>query len=98
MDYMLSPLAEDDLEEIWLYIAEDNEGAADGMIRKIFKAIDLLTKNPMMGRAREELLPGIRSLGAPPYIVFYRAAPDAIEIVRILHGARDIDSVFHEAR
>ena len=48
-----------------------------------------------MGRMREELRPQIRSLAVPPYIVFYRPQPDVIEIIRVLHGARDIDAIFH---
>ncbi len=39
MDYVLSPLADDDLDEIWLHIAYDNQPAADKMIRKIFETI-----------------------------------------------------------
>lgn len=98
MDYTLSPLAEEDLSDIWQYIAEDNECAADGTIRKIFEALELLTKAPLMGRAREELLPNIRSFGMSPYVIFYCPSPAAIEVIRVLHGARDIDGIFHETR
>jgi toxin ParE1/3/4 len=95
MDYVLSPLADDDLDEIWLHIAHDNEPAADKVIRKIFDTIGLLTKEPLMGRLREELRPQIRSFAVAPYIIFYCPQPDAIEIVRILHNARDTDAIFH---
>ncbi|MDR3423965.1 MAG: type II toxin-antitoxin system RelE/ParE family toxin [Alphaproteobacteria bacterium] len=95
MDYTLSPLADDDLDEIWLHIAQDNEPAADGMIRKIFETISLITEQPLMGRARDELRPRIRSLAVSPYIIFYRPEPDMIEIVRVLHHARDVDAIFH---
>ena len=95
MDYILSPLADEDLDEIWLHIAQDNEPAADKMIRKIFTTIDLLTKEPLLGRLRGELFPDMRSIAVSPYIVFYRVQQDVIDIARVLHGARDIDSVFH---
>jgi plasmid stabilization system protein ParE len=28
-------------------------------------------------------------------MIFYQALPDGIEIVRVLHGARDLDATFH---
>jgi toxin ParE1/3/4 len=46
------------------------------------------------GRRREELAPGILSFPFGRYTIFYRASQDAIEIVRVLHGARDIQSIF----
>lgn len=95
MDYIVSPLAEADLEEIWLYIASDNPNAADRLIGKIFETVELITTSPLMGRMRNELASGLRSFGAQPYIIFYRPLPDAIEIVRVLHGSRDIDTIFH---
>lgn len=95
MDYVVSPLADDDLDEIWLHIAHDNEPAADGMILKIFDAIDLLTTQPLMGRARDDLRPMIRSFVVPPYTIFYRPKPEVIEIIRVLHCARDVETVFH---
>jgi toxin ParE1/3/4 len=39
-------------------------------------------------------LPGMRSALADPYVVFYRVGTDAIEIIRVLHGRRDIASLF----
>jgi len=95
MDYVLSPLADDDLDEIWLHIAHDNEPAADKMVRKIFETIDLLTKTPLMGRMREELRPEVRSFGVSPYVIFYRPQANIIEIIRVLHNARDMDAIFH---
>ncbi|MGB9154286.1 MAG: type II toxin-antitoxin system RelE/ParE family toxin [Alphaproteobacteria bacterium] len=95
MDYVLSPLADDDLDEIWLHIAQDNEPAADNVIRKIFDTIEMITREPLMGRTREELRPQVRSFTVSPYIIFYRPQPDVIEIIRVLHGARDIDAIFH---
>ena len=49
-----------------------------------------------MGRARDELAPGLRSLVVRQYVLFYRVAPDAVQVVRILHGKRDIDSLMKE--
>jgi len=45
-------------------------------------------------RRREELAPGVQSFPFGRYVIFYHALGDAIEIVRVLHGARDIESIF----
>ena len=52
-----------------------------------------LAKHPELGRRREELAPGIRSLPFRRYVVFYRLSPTSLLIVRVLHGARDVESV-----
>ena len=95
MDYTFKPLADADLDEIWLHIAQENAVAADNMILKLFGAIDLLVQMPLMGRGRPELLPLIRSYAVTPYVIFYMPQADVLEIVRIFHGARDIEGVLH---
>ena len=44
----------------------------------------------MMGTARDRLAPGLRSFHVGNYLVFYRPVQDRIELVRVLHGARDL--------
>ena len=46
-----------------------------------------------MGRVRSELAPELRSFPVGRYVVFYLPCPDGIDIVRVLHGARDIETV-----
>ena len=48
----------------------------------------------MMGRARDELAPGLRSFPIGRYVIFYEPLPDGVAIARVLHGARDIDAGF----
>ena len=90
----ISPRAREDLLEIWSYIAEDSEENADGFIDKIHETMELLAGQPGLGRHREELAPGIQSFPVGRYIIFYRVLSNAIEIVRVLHGARDIENIF----
>lgn len=53
MPYRLSALAEQDLEEIWSYVAEDaSPTTADQLIDAIFDRFDLLVEQPRMGRTR----------------------------------------------
>lgn len=63
-------LAESDLLEIWLYIAEDNVHAADDFLDTIDLKCKLLSESPLMGRARNELGPNLRSFPVGRYIVF----------------------------
>ena len=88
------PLAEADILEIWDYIADDSLVAADRWVDRLDEQFRLLTAQPMMGRAREELAPGVRSFPFGRYVVFYMPLNDGIDVVRVLQGARDIDAVF----
>jgi toxin ParE1/3/4 len=90
------PQAITDLAEIWDYIADDSEGRADTFIDLLDRKIHALVRRPNIGRAREELAEGLRSFPVGRYIIFYRAVPKGIEIVRVLHGARDLETIFHE--
>jgi toxin ParE1/3/4 len=90
----IRPRATEDLLEIWSYIADDSEANADGFIDKIYETMDLLARQPGMGRHREELALGIQSFPVGRYLIFYRIVHGALEIVRVLHGARDIENIF----
>lgn len=89
------PSALSDLVEIWGYIAEDSEARADAFVDTIDRKFRALAENPGMGRTRDELAEDIRSFPVGRYIIFYRSLMDGIEVVRILHGARDLKSHFH---
>lgn len=89
--------AEQDLDDIWLHIAGDNPGAADRMIDALLDAEARLAVAPLMGRARDDLAPGLRAWVVAPYILCYRVDPDDLVIVRVLHGARDLPGLFDDA-
>jgi toxin ParE1/3/4 len=93
--YRISDAARADLEEIWFYIAGDRAEAADRVTRGIINRFPALADFPGMGRSREELAPGLRSFPVGNYVIFYRPIEDGIAVVRVLHGARDIDAIFH---
>lgn len=90
----ISPRASEDLIEIWSYIADDSVANADAFIDKLYETMQVLSRQPGSRRHREELASGIRSFPFGRYIVFYRAVTSGIEIVRVLHGARDIEKIF----
>jgi toxin ParE1/3/4 len=84
--------AEVDLTEIWLYIAEGNEAAADRVLDEIERVCRLIATRPQMGRKRPELKAAIRSFGVMSWIIFYLVHDNFVEIVRVLHSARDLDA------
>lgn len=88
-----SSKAESDLYEIWDYIARDNLPAASKILRTIGDKFEMLSKNPLMGQDRSELSPQMKSFSVGNYVIYYRPFSKGIEIMRVLHGARDVDSL-----
>ncbi|HEY1129013.1 MAG TPA: type II toxin-antitoxin system RelE/ParE family toxin [Roseateles sp.] len=88
------PRAEADIFEIWDYIAEDSLAEADRWLDRLDEKLNLWATQPAMGRQRDELAPGLRSFVFGRYVVFFQPLPDGIDIVRVLHGSRDIDETF----
>lgn len=87
---LISPRATADLKDIWSHIADDDEDRADEVIDFLFEHCSNLLAMPSMGRARDELRPGVRSWPAKSWVVFYRVTPDNVEIIRVLHGRQDV--------
>ncbi|WP_460200207.1 type II toxin-antitoxin system RelE/ParE family toxin [Scytonema sp. NUACC21] len=75
-------------------MAQDNIDTADRVLEKLEQRCDRLSANPELGVRRDELLAGMRCLIEGNYCIFYRITDDAIQILRILHGARDFPSIF----
>jgi plasmid stabilization system protein ParE len=89
-----SASAENDLLEAWLYVAEDSVIAADRMLDQIEAEAIRLLDQPLMGRERNELSPGIRSWPtSTPYILFYFPDEHGVIVARVLHHARDIPAI-----
>jgi toxin ParE1/3/4 len=94
--------AKEDTNDIWRYIAQDNPEAADAFLDAIEEASELLSAIPAIGGLRYFYHPELRGLRILPlqkfekYLLFYclREEENVIEIVRIIHGARDIPSLF----
>jgi len=89
--YSLTVAAENDLFEIWAYIAADNITAADHLESEVFDACGRLAEYPQLGHARRDLTDKpVRFFSVRgTYMIVYDPASDPLEIIRILHGARD---------
>jgi plasmid stabilization system protein ParE len=91
--FKLSPEAAQDIREIWAYIAADNIKAARRVRLQIFDACQRVAGNPGIGHSREDLTDKpVLFWPTGSYLIVY-AARKPVEIVRVLHGARDIPSL-----
>ncbi len=91
MLYELSPEADQDLEEIFDYT--EREFGIDQAIEYLSGFDDIFAKllhNPELGKEREEIREGLRSLMKEKHVIFYRILGNRIRIVRILHASRDL--------
>jgi plasmid stabilization system protein ParE len=95
--YQFTPQAVADLFDIWSFIAEDNPAAADRVEEAVFRACDFLADSPFAGRTRKDLIPlPLRFWVVQPYssyLIVYHPEKKPVQIIRILHTARDLPSV-----
>lgn len=89
------PLAEADILDIGDCIADDSLAAADRWVDRLDEQFRMPAAQPVLGRAREELAPGVHSFAFGRYSVFCMPLDDGIDVGRVLHGARDIEAIFN---
>jgi len=99
--YRLSPEAEAQLDDIWVYIARESGSidTATHVVQSITDRFWQLARHPRMGRRREDLAHDLRSFAAGHYVILYSIAKDAdgedvVLIHYVFHGSRDIESFF----
>lgn len=92
--YRLAREAANDLEVITEFIAAENPRAADRLIDSIEEKCQALAEMPGIGRLREDLAPNLHSARVGKHVIFYRPEAGGVEIIRIIHGARDIPRLF----
>ena len=90
MKLQISQPAREDLVDIWEFIAEHDELAADRYIGHLRLRARELVRYPHLGRMRRKIHPGIRSLLFRNHLIFYRVKKVSIQILRILHGSMDL--------
>jgi len=91
-----TPLARDDLKQIGRYIAQESGSrvAALRMLDLMRQKMELYATQPELGESRPDLGSDVRHFPVKSYVVFYRPLDDGIEVLRILHGSRDIPAVW----
>ena len=88
LDVIRSSAADQDLVEIWRYVARDNSDAADQLLRRCDARIESLRVNPELGERVEPSKVGLRRVVEGNYLIFYQIRDDGLYIVRVLHAAR----------
>jgi len=93
MAHRLAPQARAELSSVWNYIATEsgNVAIADDVIDAIAGRFHLLSQYPRMGRARDDLRPGLRSVAVGHYVIVYAIENEDVEILHVFHGRQDID-------
>ncbi len=90
----LSSLARADLDDIWFYVARDNEAAGTRVVRNLLDKCRSIRSHPNRGTPCPDLAPGLRRLTVGNYLIFYRVTDTGPEVARILHRARDLAKHF----
>jgi toxin ParE1/3/4 len=85
-----------DFDAVYDYIARDNPRAAAQVLRSLDHSIQLLAGQPKLGKVFRHRGLRLRVLTHGDYLVFYRERPDVIEIVRVIHGRRNIPDILDE--
>lgn len=91
VDY--SNAAKADLIEIWDYISADSPLQADQLIERFRTKLEHLAKWNTLGRPRPEFGKDCRSYPFGKYGFFFRPVADGIEVIRVIHSARDLDQI-----
>ncbi|MBZ5570860.1 MAG: type II toxin-antitoxin system RelE/ParE family toxin [Acidobacteriia bacterium] len=92
----MAPQAEADLDGLWYYVAKESGSIeiADRLIDSITERFPLLSRNPRLGRRRdEELRPGLRSFPVGEYIILYRIEAEDVLILHVVRGSRDMEAL-----
>lgn len=90
-DYRLRPRAVADLDEIWDYTFSTwDEAQAERYLTGLRGALTVLAGHPDLGRARNDLHPGLMVSNYVKHLIFYLPAGWGIDVVRVLHGSQDI--------
>ena len=85
--------AEEDLIDIWLYIAQDNPTSADKLLDNFEEKGRLLANNPQLVQERPDIAEDFRHLPVGRYLMLYREITGGIELVRVVQGMRSLYSL-----
>jgi toxin ParE1/3/4 len=95
MKVIFSPESVHDLDEIWLYIAQDSIKHADRFVDELQALCEgKLAMFPKMGSSRDYLESGVLAFPHQNYMIYYRESGNTLEIVRLMHGSVDVENVF----
>jgi toxin ParE1/3/4 len=96
-EFRLLPEAEAELDGIWMHLARESGSVdiATRVVESVTERFWLLARYPRIGRRRDDLRPGLRSLAAGDYIIVHRVMEEEVVLIlHVVHGSRDIPALF----
>ena len=90
MSYRISPRADAEIDEIWTFIAQDDQRAADRFEQSLHEAMEQPGRMPGMGHRRPDASERYRFWRVGDYLIAYRLEKRVVHAVRVIHGARDV--------
>ncbi|MBD2075539.1 type II toxin-antitoxin system RelE/ParE family toxin [Phormidium sp. FACHB-592] len=96
--FRLTQPAIQDIEEIADYIANQSGlEQGDRFLAKLNAKFSKITQFPNLGRQRDEILPGLRSLSIDNYLIFYIVSQAGVDILRVVSGYRNLTDLFADS-
>jgi toxin ParE1/3/4 len=97
-DFRLDSQASEDVSHIFGYIATDNLRAAEKWRDELIELLLLLARNPLMGERCPELAKDLCNISLGNYVIYFRPHHQHVQIVRVVHGARDVKRIFRKPK
>ncbi len=93
--YKITPSASRDLNQIADYFLPRNLEQGEKLFRDFNKKCKNLANFPNIGRSYAHVRPSLRGVPLNGYIIFYQLIDDGIEILRVVSGRQDLESLFN---
>ena len=93
---IITEAAKADLDEIYDFIALDSEIAADRFVTDLVADLHRIALLGVTGAARDWIRPGLRLHVFGKYCAYFRADKHDLTVIRIVHGARDVDTIIFD--
>jgi len=96
----IRPKAQFDIDDIIDYLLSERPANAEDFVSDLQRTFDSLVDNPKIGVKRTYRAPALNQMRMFPlkqfsaYLVFYIADDDTLDIVRVIHGSKDIVNLF----
>lgn len=92
----LTPAARADLEDIWHYSCSRwSEAQADQFVDDVYRTLQLISRNPGIGRLRREFKVHVRVHVHRGIVILYQAENDSVSVLRLLGGERDWQTILN---
>lgn len=93
---VFAPSAEKDITDIGEYIRKDNPQRAETFVEELIAKAEAIGHMPERYPKRSNVRPGLRVAVHAKYLIFFQLRSDSVEIVRVIHGARDLYRAFRK--